>query len=244
MTADSKLIKGLQGLTSSKRLLVAFPYAGGGASFYYRWQNSFEDICNVCPVQLPGREERLGEQFYENIEIVAEDVAEILNQLDNPLILYGHSMGAKIVYEVAKRLEERGKIADLVIVSGCQNPSESDRELIADLPDADFIGKLVQYNGIAPELAENREILNFFLPTLRADFVLSESYKCDDLHQLKAPIKAMGGFEDSEANEPIIKRWENVNPEDFAFKMFEGSHFFIKENENVIPQMREWIASC
>lgn len=244
MSADSKLIKGLSELPSSTRLFIAFPYAGAGASFYYRWQSFLKDVCNVCPVQLPGREERLGEHFYKNIEMVAEDVAEILSHLDHSLILYGHSMGAKIVYEVEKRLENRGKIADLIIVSGCQNPSEPDRECIAGLPDVDFIEKLIQYNGIAPELAENHEVLNFFLPTLKADFSLSESYQCHDLHQLKAPIRAMGGFEDREANESIIKRWEAVNPKDFDFKMFEGSHFFIRENENVIKQIREWIEQC
>lgn len=238
---DTKLIKGLEKVTSDKKVLVAFPYAGGGASFYYRWQKTFEGICSVCPVQLPGREERFGEKFYTSVEKIADDVSEILSKTENPLILYGHSMGTKIVYEVEKRLEERGKTAELVIVSGCQNPMDKDRELISDLPDDVFVEKLISYNGISEELVANKDLLKIFLPILRADFIVSEGYKCESLNCLKAPVRAMGGYEDREAGEEAIKGWEQVNPGDFAFEMFEGSHFFIRDNENVFTTMKNWI---
>ncbi|EHL32065.1 hypothetical protein LDG_5848 [Legionella drancourtii LLAP12] len=42
--------------------LFCFPYGGGGASIYREWQQEFPDFIEVCPIQLPGRENRLEEQ--------------------------------------------------------------------------------------------------------------------------------------------------------------------------------------
>ena len=239
---DSKLVKGLEAIYQGDIMLICFPYAGGGASAYYRWSNQLADVCHVCPIQLPGREERLVEQAYTRVEDVAEQVVDILQNYDNPMVLYGHSMGTKILYEVEKRLEERNKAAQLVIVSGCRPPHEKETKLLADLSDEDFVEALAEFHGIPEALLENKELLHFFLPTLRADFLLSESYQCFEKKLLQAPIRAMGGNCDSEAPEDDMRAWKEYHPEDFECQMFEGTHFYIREHEHeVVHQIEAWI---
>lgn len=239
---DVKIIKKLTDYEEGKTIFLAFPYAGVGASFYYSWQKLLQDVCQVWAVQLPGREERMGDGYYTDIKEVAELVVQQIENVKCPIVIYGHSMGTKIAYEVERRLEVLHKDVKLIIVSGCGIPTEEEPEFIAHLPDDVFIEKVMGYNGIPTELAEDKEIVKFFLPTLRADFVLSESYKCEELNRGNVPVRAMGGTEDTEADENAMKKWKKLNPENFEYKMYEGSHFFIKEKQHmVVDQIIDWI---
>src|SRR5262249_60295750 len=38
--------------------LFCFPYAGGGATVFRKWQDDMPGTIQVCPIQLPGRERR------------------------------------------------------------------------------------------------------------------------------------------------------------------------------------------
>src|SRR4051812_31942496 len=61
---------GLQRYTSSPRLrLIAFPYAGAGASVYRRWPPdlAFEGSVDFAVIQLPGRERRHGERLHTDL---------------------------------------------------------------------------------------------------------------------------------------------------------------------------------
>ena len=42
-------------MVDEKSILIMFPYAGGGAFIFRKWENYFEDI-KLYAVQYPGRE--------------------------------------------------------------------------------------------------------------------------------------------------------------------------------------------
>ena len=42
--------------------------------------------------------------------------------------------------------------------------------------------------GVPEELADNHAVLDFFLPILRADFQLLETYQCDEVVPAACPI--------------------------------------------------------
>ena len=50
-----------QSRANPKIRLFCFPYGGGGASIYREWQKNLPDSIEVCPIQLPGREDRMNE---------------------------------------------------------------------------------------------------------------------------------------------------------------------------------------
>src|SRR5215216_1306806 len=86
--------------------LFCLPFAGGGASSYRGWSNELPSDIEVVPVQLPGREDRLGEKPLQRIEDVVDGLIEALSPLmrDLPFTLFGHSMGALVALEVTRRL--------------------------------------------------------------------------------------------------------------------------------------------
>ena len=61
-----KLVKNCNQILSDRATLFCFPFAGGGASAYNSWIQKMKDKVTVCPIQLPGREDRIMEKPYGN----------------------------------------------------------------------------------------------------------------------------------------------------------------------------------
>ena len=53
--------------------LFCLPYAGGGASIYRLWGPALPSWIEVCPVQLPGREDRYREPAFTSLIGLAHD---------------------------------------------------------------------------------------------------------------------------------------------------------------------------
>lgn len=246
MQTAKRLIRGIDEISENNRILVCFPFAGGGASVYNSWKKSFADIVNVCPVQLPGREDRILEKPYKNMEqLVADVVSELCNWCNKKIYLLGHSMGGKIAYETAKKIEEKKKKVEMLIVSGSRVPHIPEPNPIYHLPDSRFISSLEKFEGIPESILENRELLAFFLPMLRADFEMNETYYTKKTICLNCPIIAMGGSLDEEANEEEISLWQKYTSGKFEYRIFEGGHFFIKQREKeVMHFVKEKIGYC
>src|SRR5450631_3469513 len=105
--------------------LFCFPYAGGGASLFHAWSEHLPPEIEVCPIQLPGREARLSEQAFSQVDtLLAALVPILLPYLDKPYAFFGHSMGALISFELARMLQ-RDALARpplRLIVSGRRAP--------------------------------------------------------------------------------------------------------------------------
>src|SRR5262245_41506308 len=73
--------------------LFCFPYAGGGASAYRGWAEALPSL-EVCAVQAPGRETRIGEAPLTRLEPLADAAtAAIRPLLDRPFAFFGYSLG-------------------------------------------------------------------------------------------------------------------------------------------------------
>ena len=89
--------------------LFCLPFAGGGASAYRTWTTELAPQIDVCPVQLPGREERFNEPAHTDLRALASMViTQLQAYFDKPYALFGHSMGALLSYEVSRQLEAQG----------------------------------------------------------------------------------------------------------------------------------------
>ncbi|ENK0838614.1 thioesterase [Clostridium botulinum] len=229
------LIKGYENIISQKPIMFCFPFAGGGAGAYSSWINYFQENVVVCPIQLPGREEKIMETPYVDMKVLIEDLVQEINKYNqHKIIIFGHSMGAKIAYEVAKRLEFKNHSVEQLIVSGSRVPHILEPDPIYHLPDEEFEKELARFEGTPKEILENKELLKFFLPMLRADFTMDETYCISEVVKLSCPILALGGTLDKEAYEEDILKWNEYTKSDFAICMFEGGHFFIKDKEEEV----------
>lgn len=209
--------------------IFCFPYAGGGASFYRLWANELPAEVDVCPVQLPGHETRTREQLVSDLEPLLDGIMEGLSDyLDLPLVLFGHSMGALVAFEFARRLRMEKKMHPVrLIVSGYKAPQYPfSSALRHDLPDNEFMTELANLNGTPLEALQSPELMQFMIPMLRADCRICDLYEYSEQPPLPCPITAYGGFEDPETTEDALQSWRVHTNSDFDCKIFNGGHFF------------------
>lgn len=119
-----KFVKNFNQICPERPTLFCFPFAGGGASAYNSWIQKMQGKITVCPIQLPGREERIMEKPYSNMIDMLDELEEtIWESIKGSYAFWGHSMGGKIAYELERRMEKRGKTAQCFLVSGSRIPS-------------------------------------------------------------------------------------------------------------------------
>ncbi len=212
--------------------LICLPYAGVGASAYRPWVAHLPDTLELNIVQLPGREARLREGLYVQIEPLIEAlVPAIEGLLDRPYTLFGHSMGALVAFELARALRRQGAPApSCLAVSGRRAPQLPDPdEPLHPLDDDRFVGAIVRrYNGIPRVILDDPELLQLFLPTLRADLTLIETYAYAPEPPLDCPLVAFGGCADERARPADLAAWLAQSTRPLGVRQFPGDHFYLQ----------------
>jgi surfactin synthase thioesterase subunit len=229
--ANSWLVRGRRRAGARLRLFCV-PHAGVGPSAYRRWSDCLPSDIEVALIHLPGRESRLRETPYTHIEPLVEAAAVALGPyLDIPYAMFGHSMGALVAFELARRFEEEGHGAPRhLFVSGRRAPQMPPRRSpIAHLPDDQFVPEIrSRYNGIPEEVLRHPDLLALLLPGLRADLTLVEGYVHRPGAPLPCPIVAMGGMADMEATEAELVGWRHQTTAALSVRMFPGGHFYLQ----------------
>lgn len=218
-------------LADTPRLrLFCLPHAGGGASEFHPWTGSLPASVQVCPILLPGRETRFSESLLTNFDELTETIVEEMKpHLDLPYAVFGHSMGALLAFECVRRLEQAGApAAQWLFLSGRRAPdAQPDAHPLHALPDAEFLDQLHRiYKGIPEELLSNPEIMQIFLPILRADIAIVESYRFADHEPLDCPITVFAGQSDTTVTWQQLMAWKRHTRRQFAAHIFPGDHFY------------------
>ncbi len=211
--------------------MFCFAHAGGGGGFFQPWRAAFEPDVEVCPVILPGREARVRETAHKRVEDVLDPVCAALRGLtDRPYVLFGHSMGSILAYEVARRLEaEPGRRPSCLFVSGRRAPQlPPQREPLHHLPEAEFLTAMTMLNGTPAQVLAQDDLVQLFLPTLRADFELNETYTPSPGGALTCPVSALVGDADPEVELDEMAAWRETSDGGFTLRVFRGDHFYLK----------------
>jgi medium-chain acyl-[acyl-carrier-protein] hydrolase len=205
--------------------LFCFPYAGGAASAFYTWPDGLPREVQVCPVQLPGRESRLEEPPFTRLSPLVQALARAIRPyLDVPFAFFGHSLGALISFELARRLEPTPRH---LFVSGRRAPQIPDRASpIHQLPEIEFVEEIRRLNGTPEGVLQSAELRQLFLPLLRADFAVHETYVYAAGVPLDCPITAFGGRQDSSVSREALGAWRAQTRRSFTLHMLPGDHFF------------------
>jgi medium-chain acyl-[acyl-carrier-protein] hydrolase len=217
--------------------LYCLPYAGRGASMYSTWIGAFGPEVEVCPLQLPGRETRLRERsFHEMQELVASVARSIEPELDVPYAVFGHSMGALVSFELARHVVERGRPGPAVVFTSAAGapPTPRAREDLHLASDEELVRKLRELKGTPEAVLENAELLEILLPIFRADLAVVETYACDEHATIEAPLVAFGGDEDDEAPFDSLLRWRDRTRGAFGLRMFRGGHYFVHSARDAV----------
>lgn len=217
--------------------LVCFPFAGGSAQVYRGWAKKLP-VRNVHGVQLPGRSSRLDDALCRSVDAVVTEVAcAVRAHVREPFALFGHSMGAILAFETARRLHRQGGTPVRLFASGAAAPSmhEPDAPPAHTLGRSDFVDRLREYDGTPESVFEQTELLELLLPAIRADFEIIETYTFDPATPpVPCPITAFGGREDDRTDEASLKAWARHTASTFDVSWFPGGHFFLDTHEEAL----------
>jgi medium-chain acyl-[acyl-carrier-protein] hydrolase len=226
--------------------LFCLPHAGGSASLFRTWQKEMGQDVEVCPVQLPGRENRLREPPLRELPRMLDLLVDIVaRHPDKPFALFGHSMGALLAYELTRALRERklpGPVhlfvasyrAPQTLASAPATPATHD----IDVAEARRLGAALSLSG---EMAE--EMLSLMRGTLLADTALCESYRFQPGPPLSCPLSAFRGIDDY-VPEDATEAWRELSTGRFATQTFLGDHFFLRNTpRGLIQNLRRSLAN-
>ncbi|MGZ3147201.1 thioesterase II family protein [Lentzea chajnantorensis] len=218
--------------------LVCLPHAGGSATYFLPVAAALDPSVDVLAVQYPGRQDRRTEPFVRTIDELAELVTEQLSGwTDRPLALFGHSMGATLGFEVARRLERAGTVPVALFVSGRRAPSCFRDERVHQEDDEQLLADVRALSGTDARLFGDEEIMRMVLPALRADYEAAETYRYEPGEPLRAPVVSMVGDADSKVTVDEARAWDRHTSGEFDFHVYPGGHFFLDEHATAVIDM-------
>ncbi len=210
--------------------LFCFPYAGGSALAYRSWGAFAPPELEICPVQLPGRDERRREPLIARMSDLVNGIADAMEPLlDLPFAFFGHSMGSRVAFELARTLRDRGLPRPLhLFASGSRAPHvPSGAPDLHQMSDAELIEELRRMGGTPDDFLDDPETMAALLPVLRADFEVLETYAFDGGDRIACDITAFRGATDPCASREGTDAWADVTSARFAHKTYPGNHFFV-----------------
>jgi surfactin synthase thioesterase subunit len=227
---------------SEKVRLFCLPFAGGNSQIYRNWPDHLPAGVGVLAVELPGRGARMREPPISDMAALIAALSEALvPYLDRPFAFFGHSMGAAIAYEAARHVTAAdGRSAAHLFVSARRAPGMKSRRPAADtLDDGLFIQRLRELGGTSEAVLAEPDLMALFLPMLRADFRLNDTYQPLPGPALACPLTVFGGQGDPEALVHELEAWRGLAPVGFELCLFPGDHYFF---QSVRPDLLARIA--
>ncbi|MBK1986440.1 thioesterase [Sphaerospermopsis aphanizomenoides BCCUSP55] len=220
---------------NAKLRLFCLPYAGGSATIFRTWPKNLPPTIEVCPIELPGRGRQMRLPLYTKMQPLVQEIAEnLIPYLDKPFAIFGHSMGGLVSFELTRLLRSDYNFTPLHLFISARNAPQVSptKRKIYNLPDAEFWQEILNYNGTPDEVTANQDIIAVFLPILRADFTVLETYIYTHQPPFDFPISVFGGLQDPTFADYELEAWKEHTTAAFSLQMFEGNHFFINSNQN------------
>ncbi len=222
----------------------AVPYAGGIAeSTYGKWQQPLGDQFVVIPLEPAGHGRRMNEPFTDTMQATVDDLFERIKpelQSGRPWVMYGHSMGSVVVYELVRKVIAEGLPQPLgLFLSGRNGPehryTEPDYHI---LDDKGLIAELKKIDGTPKELFDFPALLQTFLPIIRNDYKVIETYRHQGpAIQIDGFITAFYSDNDRLVSMEAFEHWGNYCKGRFTIHEFSGHHFFIHDDYPAICEM-------
>ncbi|MCR6487192.1 alpha/beta fold hydrolase [Amycolatopsis sp. OK19-0408] len=223
---------------SATARLVCFPHAGGSASYFHPVSAALSPAVEVLAVQYPGRQDRHTEPLVDDLFVLADGLAEVLAaETAGPVAFFGHSMGASLAFEVARRLEPRGTRLLGLFVSGRRAPTAARDERTHEKDDEGLLAEVKRLSGTDAQVLENDELVRMVLPALRSDYKAAELYHYRPGADVSCPVVALIGDHDPKVTEAEARQWAAHTSGGFELKTYPGGHFYLNEHAAAVTRL-------
>lgn len=220
--------------------LFCLPHAGGTARHFARWNEWLPAGVTAVPVDLPGHGTRHRERLVDRWPDLVDDLAALVRgKRDGPYALVGHSLGALAAFEVARALHGTGDPPRLLVAMGRNGPSAglSHRPMHA-LPDAALLQAVDRLGGMPGPIAQDPSVMRFFLPAMRTDLRLAETYVRAPGPALSCPLWTVCGRRDLMTETAAVLAWQRETTGTFELTLLDAAHFMLDEPEFVTAARR------
>lgn len=244
--------------------IFCFPHAGGDATPLAKLVSKCLPNVQVIAVIYPGRGRRSGEKpitvFNDLVATIIQEFRPLLQKGCPPFALLGHSLGSLVAFEATLRLNGMCCFPRALILSACTSPNQPRKRNKPPISSRSLKGvveHLRKLGGTPEEVLANDELMEMFLPCIKGDYSLVETYKysgskvrCSnvllvggdsddsmttDIGEWKAVVAIEKGVEKSETTEAEKKEAAPT----VITKLFKGGHFYYQET----PEAAQFIAT-
>jgi len=226
-------------MTERTPKLYIFPHAGGSAQYYVSFARAFSSDIKRIAVQYPGQRGTHDLASFTSISDLADQVSQMVSPLkksDGKIGFFGHSMGALLAFEVARRFEAADNPIAALFVSACGAPGRIGYEHIPE-SDRGLLNAVSEMTGANPEFMENEEFASKILPTLRGLKAIA-NYDCPPDATLSCPIYAFLGDDDEVATYEKVMPWSQRTTSEFTARVFTGHHFYLNDHlDELVPDV-------
>ena len=217
-------------------------FCGGGTAPFRDWAPLLDDDTELVLVCYPGREGRFLEPACRTWDELAGDTTGVVRSVtDRPYVLFGHSMGGWMAFDVAVRLEREGsRVPDLLVVSSCNSPdrgvTDRDRYPCKENTDAELV-EWMGDGGLLPEYVRgDDDLLEMAVDLMRADVRVRDTYAYTSGAGTSAPVHVLHGGEDALMDPDLAGEWPRVCVRPPRVTRLPGGHFYTPEIWRELPR--------
>jgi pyochelin biosynthesis protein PchC len=214
--------------------LLCLPPGGGGAHLYRPWADRLPPVLGVAAIELPGHGSRAAEPAATDVAVLVEALARDVAPLSGrPVVVFGHSMGAVLAFDLVHRLTGTPGWRPVALVCAASESPDAppESELADDVsPDA-LTARLSAWGGTAPELLDDTDYLTEMVPVLRGDLAMMARREHGTPAPLDLPVHVHLGAEDGTVDaERAETGWAAQTTAGHHVRTFPGGHFFVRES--------------
>lgn len=219
--------------------VLAVPYAGGSAQSFFAWKPLLEGRVSLWALELPGRGRCFGQPLPPSLVALAQGLAHTLHaQVVQPDLVFGHSLGALISFELLRALRAHGRAQPATaLLTGRIAPSRPSAFGLPRFSRGDLIDYLRDLGGTPDSVLHNDAVIDMMLPVLQGDLELIASHTHRPAAPLDIDVTVAGGFDDGRVPMEGLLAWQPEFSGEFSLHMFPGGHFFVEEDRPAIVEL-------
>jgi surfactin synthase thioesterase subunit len=223
--------------------VYCFAHAGGSPDMFLAWQPALGRSARIVTVTMPGRGHRFAEPRPGTVDEFADGAARaIASDGAGSYVLFGHSLGALVAFEVARRLRDAPGLRHLV-ASGSSAPVLMPSARVvraAALQGRAFAEAVGAFGGLPPEIVAAEELHDLLLPGVQADFRLVAGYRYRPGAPLPVGVTLLNGEDDDHVTPDRLAAWADESAVPVQQHWAPGGHFYLRDRpEAVVDILRQ-----